>query len=410
MRGLGATLALPFLEAMLPRGATSVPVPRRFVAINLGLGLHPPAFFPKESGPDYETTPLLRALDRFRDRFTVIEGLDHGIGGGHYTAQSSFLSSVDYRASDVARRQPTLDQVLAEEIGTATRFESLELGVELVHPHAEGGSVNRHGVWLPRIQLPKAAFRSLFVTGTKGEPYPAALLDRKQSVIDRVREQSRRFERDLGATDRERLDRYFTSIRAVEDELDRIETWSKQPVRPSPRPIEWPSQWDMLTHERLMLAVMALALEADVTRVITLIINGKDIVMKLKGVTLGYHNLSHHGMRQDKIDQLLTIEHKHTEYLAHFLGELSAAETPDGSTLLDNTVVLFGSGLGNASSHSNKNLPILIAGGGLAHKGSLKYDATNKRPLSNLYVDLQQHLGVEADRFGASTGRLGSFD
>jgi len=413
LRGLGACVPLPWLEAMLPRrlpqdASTSDRAPNRFVGINVSFGFHAPHFFPREEGPDFRTTPTLEPLEGMRGRYTVVEGLDHGISGAHIVAHPSFLSGVDFRSSPAARTQPTLDQVLAGRIGGETRFSSFELGVDLYEPTGRGASVSELGTWIPRMVEPRHVYRAMFETGTKSSPFSQDEARRKESVLDRIRAQARALEATLGSADRDKLDEYFTSIRQLEEDLARQREWATRPLPAAPE-LEFPNRPDPMFQEALMYRLMALGLQTDSSRVYTLLVVGRDTVMKMEGVTTGYHSLSHHGQQPDKLRQLVLIEREHVRLFAGFLAELEAWREPDGRSLLDRTCVLLGSGLGNGNSHSNRELPLVVAGGGFAHTGSRKYLGERKEPMSNLLLTLLRRLGVERESFGASTGTLTGF-
>jgi hypothetical protein len=228
-----------------------------------------------------------------------------------------------------------------------------------------------------------------------------------QSILDAVGEQARAMRGDLGAKDREKLDEYFTGVRELEGRLARSEEWAK---KPKPKVDAKPPQnannpADLLGKARLMFDLIHLALQTDSTRLVTLLLLGTSGVPPIPGVSLGHHDLSHHGKDPAKLDQLKKLEAEKLKVFGEFLGKLRDT-TEDGVRLLDRTAVFFGSNLGDASTHSVRNLPVLVAGGGFRHGRHLAFDPAKPPPLSNLYVSLLRRLGVEADGFGSSTGTL----
>ncbi len=228
-----------------------------------------------------------------------------------------------------------------------------------------------------------------------------------QSILDTVQGRAKKMQPGLGARDRDKLDEYFTSVRELERNLARSEEWSR---RPKPRvnarpPVDIANGADLVGKSRLMFDLIHLALQTDSTRLITLLLLGTSSVPPINGVSLGHHDLSHHGQDPGKIAQLRTIELEKMRTLRAFLAKLKETRE-QGATLLDRTTVFFSSNLGNASSHSARNLPVVLAGGGFRHGQHLGFDPKNPPPLSNLYVTMLQRLGLNADQFGSSTGTL----
>jgi hypothetical protein len=251
-------------------------------------------------------------------------------------------------------------------------------------------------------------FARLFLEGRPDEvEAQARRLRDGRSILDTVRDQARTMQPGLGAGDRDKLDEYFTSVRELEQRLARSEEWSK---KPKPRVEAKPPQnitnpADLVGRARLMFDLIHLALQTDSTRLVTLLLLGTSLVPPIPGVSLGHHDLSHHGQDPNKIEQLKTVELELMKTLRDFLARLKQTKE-DGVSLLDRTAVFFSSNLGNASTHATRNLPVLLAGGGFKHGQHLAFDPGNPPPLCNLYVTLLQRLGVEADRFGSSTGTL----
>lgn len=418
LRAAGVTLALPLLESLNGRvfGAGSAvgtlpgqPVggrrPLRLVCIGNMLGFYPPAFFPQNTGRNYDLPVDLESLKPHQNDFTLFSGLDHGIKGGHF-AIHAFLSGV--RTAD-AKGMPegniTIDQRAAETIGGATRFPSLAVGSE---DGIHGGclmSWTRSGTRVPPISTPRELFRKLFVSDSAADIASAQdRFDLKGSILDAVRGDAKSLERQLGRRDKEKLDEYFTSVRDVEKQIELRRQWASVP-KPDPKMAE-PQNKDFVSDLPVMYDLIALALQTDSTRIATFEIGG-DFEAAAFGLKGGYHGLSHHGMRQEAIDALIIMERYQVEQFARFLAKLKSIEDGDG-TLLDHSMVLFGSGMGNANSHTNNNLPVILAGGGFKHGEHKAYPAKGlgRQPLCNLFVTMLQRFGVEVDKFGTSTGTL----
>ncbi len=295
-----------------------------------------------------------------------------------------------------------------ERLRPDTRFSSLILSTG----NRNSLSWNRGGVRIPPDERPSQLFARLFLQGAPDEVSDQVRRLRDgQSVMDTVSADAKRMQSELGQNDRDKLEEYFNSVREVEQRLLKNEAWVTKPkpkVTSAP-PKDIANGADTIGRTRLMYDLIHLALETDSSRIITLFIAGQPSVPPIQGVTADWHNLSHHGKDPEKIAQLRLIEGEHMKALHDLLNKLK--HTPEqGDTLLDRTSVLFGSNLGNASSHDTKNMPILLAGGGFKHKGYLAFDAENNVPLCNLYVSLLHRLGLEINNFGSSTGSLRGLD
>jgi hypothetical protein len=408
LRSTGISMALPFLESLTGRvsaKAAAASSPMRMVCIGNLLGFYPPAFFPTKTGADYELPDSVQALKPHQKDFTLYSGLDHGVKGGHF-AMSSFLSGVrTAEAKGMPEGNITLDQRAAETLGGATRFPTLALGSESgIH----GGclmSWTRSGTRVPPISTPRELFRKLFVSD--GAADIAASLDRldmKGSILDAVQGDAKSLQRHLVQRDKEKLDEYFTSVRDVEKQIELRRKWAHVP-KPEAK-IDEPNNKDFVSDLPVMYDLIALALQTDSTRIATLEIGG-DFEAAAFGLNGGYHGLSHHGQREDAIKGLIKMERYQVEQFARFLEKLKSIQD-GGGTLLDHSMVLFGSGMGNANSHQNTNLPIILAGGGFKHGEHKAYPANGmgKQPLCNLYLSMLQRFGAEVDAFGTSTGTL----
>ncbi len=411
LRAAGVSLALPWLDALVPAraaGAAAAKVPRRLVCVCTPLGLHAPFFFPAEAGKGYAATPYLEVLKDLRDDFTVLSGLAHPEVGSSHDSIFSFLTAAPHPERRAGfRNSISLDQLAAEHVGGETRFPSLALS-------CEGFSLSwtRSGAIVPSDCFPSSVFARLFLEGRPEEVRAQARRLRDgRSILDAVGGQARALQPALGADDRDKLDEYFTSVRDLERRLARAEEWAKKPkpvvkVKP-PQNIANPA--DLVGRARLMFDLIHLALQTDSTRLVTLLLLGTSLVPPVAGVSLGHHDLSHHGQEPSKIAQLKKVELEEMKTVRDFLAKLKQTRE-EGATLLDRTTVFFSSNLGNASNHSTRNLPVLLAGGGFKHGQHLAYDPKDPPPLCNLYVSLLQRLGINADRFGSSTGTLSGLE
>jgi hypothetical protein len=407
LQASGVSLALPWLDA-LAVAPPAAAVPRRMVCICTPLGLHPPHFFPKTSGKNYALSPYLDILKDFRDDFTVLSGLSHpDVDQGHDSGYSFLTAAPHPELRAGFRNSVSLDQFAAERIGLATRFSSLTLGDE-----GFGLSWTRSGAPVPVDSSPSHVFARLFLEGRPDEVRAQARRLRDgQSILDQVGRQAKKMQSGLGAGDRDKLDEYFTSVRELEQRLARAEEWAKKPKPKvtAKQPQDIPNSADLVGRTRLLFDLAHLALQTDSTRLITIFLLGTSQVPPIPGVSLGHHDLSHHGQDPRKIAQLEKVEVEAVKVLRDLLAKLKQTKE-QGDNLLDRTMVLFGSNLGNANNHSCKNLPILLAGGGFKHGQHLAFDARKGPPLSNLYVSMLQRMGIEVDRFGSSKGTLTGLD
>ena len=403
LKGSGATVALPFLSAMMPAFAKADAAPKRFVAMNAGLGFHAPNFIPTEAGADYKAPVYLQKLEKHRKDFTVFSGLSHpnSNGANGHTSELTWLTSAPRPGLAGFKNTISLDQLMAKHIGAATRFPSMTIG-------ARGASLSwtANGVQIPVQMHPTKIFRQLFVNGTEAEVAEEIKnLERGRSILDTVLDDAKVLSITLGARDREKLDEYFTSVRELEIRLQQNKQWAN---RPKPKvnykePQDVADRNDILAKQRLMNDLTLLALQTDSTRVIAYSLGGMNAVpSNIPGVRTDWHMLSHHGRDEQKIEELTRIEVAEFEVFSNFLTRLKAVKEAGGH-LLDHTAILFGSNLGNASSHSWRNLPILLAGGGFKHGTHIAHDQDNNTPFANLFVPLAQRMGLEIDRFGSST-------
>lgn len=413
IRGAGVTLALPLLEGIRPtlaRASEKQP-PRRMLLISNNLGVLPKQFFPQVSGHDYELSPYLQNLAEFRRDFTVFSGLSHpDVDGGHST-ENCFLTAARGPTKSGFRNTISLDQFATEQLGPVTRFPTLNLGVNIDKAN-RSLSWTRDGVLLPAEDSASALFRKMFVQGDRSAvKQQLHKLDERASILDTLLDDTRQVKRALGRDDQSRLDQYLNSVREIEQRLDVSRQWE---LRAKPTTEQQPPQDihdQKLFFEKfdLMLSMARLAFESDSTRIITLMVDAfATPPFKLHSdqkTTDGYHNLSHHGQSETKVQQLIDADNQQMVLLHKLFSQL--AETRENQErLLDSTMILFGSNMGDANTHVNTNLPILLAGGGLKHGQHLKFRHDQNRPLCNLYVTMLQRLGIETESFGSSNGTL----
>lgn len=415
LRASGIGLALPLLDAMLPafsRAAAKQEVPRRFLGVCNNLGLLPENFFPAmdQTGRGYQLSPYLDVMKAHREDFTVFSGVWHpDVDGGH-PADNCFLTAAPHPGSGGFRNTISLDQYAAERMGHLTRFPSLTLGVN-VQQGSRSLSWTGSGALIPCEEKPSEVFKKLFLQGSAKQ---VAEQERKlalgQSIMDAVAGQAKSLQRDLGAHDRERLDQYFTGVRDLEQRLIKAQEWEKKPkpVVKAKIPVDPASPAEYMEKARLMYDMARMAFETDSTRMVTLMldsVNSPTIEVEGADINDGYHSLSHHGKSAKKLAQLEAIDRGHMRLLDGLFSQLKGTKEK-GATLLDHSMILYGSNLGNANTHVTTNLPILFAGGGFKHGQHLAFDRERNYPLPNLFVSMLQRMGIEADSFASSTGTM----
>ena len=409
LRGVGVCLALPWLESRAV--AAEQEVPRRMVLISNNLGVLPEPFFPTTAGTDYELSSYLQELEGFRDRFTVFSGLSHpGVIGGHST-ENCLLTGAKGPTRSGFRNKISLDQFIAEELGQQTRFPTLNLGVNIDKAN-RSLSWTRDGSLLPAEDSPSALFKKLFVAGNAWER--ARRLHEFQlqgSILDALTEQTKSLKRSVSVRDQQRIDQYFQSMRELEGRLRVSREWEQRPkpITELEPPKDILDQAQFFEKFELMLSMARLALETDSTRIVTLMVDAFATgIFQIDDETRSinaYHNLSHHGNVPEKVKQLEQVDHRQMRLLRSLLAELDAAYE-QGNSLLDSTMVLYGSNMGDSNTHENTNLPILLAGGNFQHGQHIAFDRHDNTPLCNLFVTMAQSMGVETDKFGSSEGAL----
>jgi hypothetical protein len=328
------------------------------------------------------------------------------VGGGHLSGKS-YLTAAKHPNSAGFKNSISIDQFAAEQLGAETRYGSLSLTSS-----GPGLSWSRAGVEVPSESRPSRVFQQLFLAGKPQEQ--AEQLQRLQdgqSVLDVVMQHANKLAPRLAGRDREKLDQYFDAVREAEKRLAKAKSWE---ARPKPHVDAKPPRDEndsarIVERMRLIYDMMHLAIQTDSTRFITYYFTGMNQVPTIRGVDIDYHNLSHHGKDPTKLAQLAIVESEVMKAFGNFLKKLAEAEEA-GTSLLDATMVLFGSNLGNASSHDTKNMPMILAGGGFRHGQHLAFDQKNNYPLPNLYVSMLQRLGLETDSFASATGTLSGLE
>jgi len=438
LRGVGTAIALPWLESLgfaappLGSAATSG-VPKRLAFVYVPNGVNMTEWTQAETGKLTKLTGTLQPLDPFKDHVNVIGGmtLDKGRANGdgpgdHARAMSTFLTGRQPRKTSGAdiKVGMSADQHVAQAVGDNTKFPSLELGVERGqqagncdsgYSCAYSSNLSWRGESTPNAKEtdPKLVFERLF-GGNDPKELAASRAKRElynKSILDFVAEDAKQLNKTLGQGDQRKLDEYLTSVREVEQRIEKARAASSaQAPKPNmPMPTGIPK--DVTDHIRLMMDLMVLAFQTDLTRVATFPIanDGSNRPYKHIEVPEGHHDLSHHGSDPKKLEKIAKINKFHVEQLAYLTGKLKAAKEADGTSLLDNIMLVYGSGLGDGNAHNHDNLPILLigkGGGSIASGRHIVYPKKADTPLMNLYLALFRRMGAPATRFGDSTGIL----
>lgn len=435
IRGLGTIIALPLLDSMIPAavGQTARAIARKGSPLRLSFAYVPNGIVmddwtPLTEGAGFDLPAILEPLAPFRSHTTVISGLEldpanaHGSGGGdHARAGAAFLTGAHPKktgGSDI-RAGISVDQVAAEQVGNRTRFASLEIGLDdnRVVGHCDSGyscAYTNSIAWrgpstpLPPETNPRLLFERLFgdFDPSISAETRARRANYRKSILDDAREETRRLLGQVGHSDRQKLDEYLTTIRELEQRIVQSENFQAAALPEFDKPSGIPSQF--AEHARLMYDLQAVALQADLTRVATMVVGREGSVRTYEeiGISEPHHPLSHHRNQTESLAKLTRINRYHMELFAHFLQRLS--DTPDGDgTLLDHSAVLYGCGISDSNQHLHNNLPVLIAGGGNGTiRGNRHVRVPEGTPVTNLYLSLLDRMEVHADAIGDSTGKL----
>jgi len=433
LRGLGVSLALPFLECMMPvlKAAPVGGAVRRMVFFYMPNGMDMENWTPKSTGGTYELPMILQPLQPYKANFSVLTGLGHnnarGLGDGagdHARANAAFLTGAHPRKTAGADISVGIsaDQVAALQIGKNTRLPSLELSCESSSRQAGAcdsgyACVYQHNIsWrnentpMPPLGDPRIVFERLF-TNEEDPDLAAGKALREScrgSILDVVREDAKAFQSRLGATDRRKMDEYLTGLRETEVAIQQEAKFRATAAKPSDmeKPEGIPS--DFTEHVRIMYDLLAFALQTDATRIATMMVqhDGSNRAYPFIGVSEGHHDLSHHGNSPEKKEKIAKINRFHMEQFGYFLGKLKAMREGSGS-VLDNSMIVCGSGIADGNAHAHHELPVILAGGGggtLQPGRHVRYEKDT--PMTNLYMSLFEKMGVKADRMGDSSGVL----
>ena len=402
IKGMGGALALPLLESSLTANDAGAPV--RLLVVGNPFGAHPDHFFPQNFGRDFTLSPTLAPLTWLKDRLTVISHTDHNMVSGH-GREVAFLSGVlPAEAQAFPEKNLSLDQLCARHVGSRVRYDSV--GASL-----DGGismSWTANGVMKRPIEKPQDLFDHLFMNLTaKTKAERRDILQRNGSILDSVGDQFGALLRGASRFDRERIEQFQTSVRELEGSLSSRQAWLD---RDKPRfdiSQHFDGEYAVLNNYDAIFDMIAYAFETDLTRVATVEFPATVQFSELDGVNRSYHGCTHNGKMENVTAELVAIETFQIARLSACLKKLDSIKEPNANgSLLDRTIVLFGSGMGYGGTHSNRNLPILVAGGGFKHRGHVDARGSDGQnmPLCNLFVTLLQRFGIERDKFNRSTG------
>ncbi|MBL8239391.1 MAG: DUF1552 domain-containing protein [Bryobacterales bacterium] len=425
LRGAGAAIAMPFLDAMRPALAASAKATKahRLGVVYVPNGIWMKDWLPEKTGADFAFPRIMKPLEKFREDIVVVSGLSNHAavkakGGGHAKASGSFLSCAQpkYTAGADVRAGVTFDQIAAQQFAADTRVPSLQLGCEdsrMIGNCDTGSScayTNSLSWKNPETPLavevnPRSVFERLF--GTVDPSLDPATRARralyKKSILDMTRESTKSLVGALGAQDKRKMDEYLTSIREVETRIAKAETDPEVPLGEKPSGIPFA----FVEYVKLMFDLQVVAFQSDISRVSTMMLGREGSVRTYPeiGVPDPHHPLTHHRGHPDFIEKIIKINTFHVELFAYFVERLKATQDGDG-TLLDHSTILYGGALSDGNQHSNHNLPLLVAGHAGGQKGGRHVAAKPETPAANLFVDMLNRSGVGVEQFGDSTGRL----
>ena len=418
LKGLGVTMALPMFDAMIPAQTATPGTIRRFGAVFVPLGARMDHWTPSKTGSGFEFTELLKPMEQHRDSLVVVSNLFRPPHGAH-SGSSTWLTGANIKETEAedVRAGISLDQVIADKIGGDTQFRSLEVAIEDVAGYIGACDVGYSCTYintiswktpttpLPMEVNPRVLFERLF--GGSGTPQERLARRRQNaSILDSIRSDAKDLERGLGPKDQSRLSEYLDDVREIEQRIQKAEKQNASSVEEPNQPIGIPQSYG--EHLTLMYDMLKIALQTDMTRVFTFML-AREVSQKNfpeLGLMDPWHHMSHHRMQPEMIAGLITIETYQMKMFSRFLDKLK--QTPDGDgSLLDHSVILFGSGMSESDNHDPKNLPLLVAGKGVnLIQGDRHLMHTPTQPLANAWLTLGNKFGVEMDTFAASTGRI----
>jgi hypothetical protein len=429
LKGAGTAVALPLLDAMVPALASDLSSGRalRLSFVYVPNGIVMKEWTPSGTGKDFEFTRILKPLERFREDLLVLGGLDDHNGnalgdgpGDHARAGASFLTGVHCKKTAGADIQAgvSADQIAAKGLASKTRFASIELGCEDSRTvgNCDSGyscAYTNSISWrtpttpMPPEVNPRAAFERLFGTADLSlDPKTRARRARyRKSILDLVQDDTRRLAGTLGTADRRKIDEYLAAVREIEVRIEAAEKDHREVVAPIEKPSGIPA--DFIDYAKLMYDLQVIAFQADLTRVTTLVLarEGSMRVYPEIGIPDPHHPLTHHRNNDEWIEKVTRINCLHAELFAYFLGKLKATRDGDG-TLLDNSMIVYGSGLCDGNRHTHEDLPVLLAGRGSGIRPGRRLIFKKGTPITNLYLTLLERMGVHPEKIGDSTGKL----
>ncbi|HEY2382216.1 MAG TPA: DUF1552 domain-containing protein [Terriglobia bacterium] len=422
LRGAGAAIALPFLESMVPAltatARTAANPLKRFGAVFVPLGERPGFWTPAKAGTDFEFTPILKPLEPFRNSMTLVSELCDPLDGHAVTVAAWLSGSIPFKTiAENVRAGTTIDQVIAGQIGQDTPLPSLELATEDFTGWIGGCDTAYSCAYMNTISWktpttplpmeidPRLVFERLFGRpGTRAQRMERMQEDR--SILDSVREDAADLQKKLGPKDRARLSEYLDHVREIEERIQKAEKQATAKVTVPDAPIGIPESFE--EHAMLMYDLAAVAYEANITRVVTFM-KSRDASQRVYpniGVNEPHHAMSHHGNNPDKLANLVKLNTYHVTLFAKFVERLQSTPDGDGS-LLDHSLILYGSGMSESDTHSRLNIPTLLVGGAAGQlKGNRHIQAAKETPFANLLVSLADKFDCGIDKFGISTGRV----
>jgi Protein of unknown function (DUF1552) len=423
LKGVGATLALPFLDAMVPAATalarTAAQPALRFGAVFVPMGERPSHWTPAATGAGFEFSPILKPLENFRESLVLVSNLDRPPGGTHAVSTSTWLTGSAPKRTEAEDfyAGTSLDQLIAGVIGKDTVFPSLEIATEDQAGYIGACDVGYSCAYMSTIAWkgpttplpmeinPRVIFERMF--GRPGTPEDRlARMRADQSILDSVRQDVASLQRGLGTRDRGRLNDYLEHVREIESRIQRAERQVSEEIRVPDAPVGVPTSFE--EHVGVLFELMAVAYEADLTRVFTFMMNreASQIVFPSLDINEPWHHISHHGNEPEKLAALVKINTWQIELFGRFLDRLRSTPDGDGS-LLDHSLIVWGSGMSDSNAHSALDVPLLLAGKASGRmKGDRHIAAPKQTQLANAMLDLGQKFGAEIDQFGVSTGRL----
>ena len=420
LRGLGATFALPLLDAMVPAltptAKTAAAPVRRFGAMFVPMGERPSHWTPQTTGPNFEFSPILKPLERFRDQLTVVTNVDRPLQGTHAVSTATYLTGIQPKRTEAEDFLcgTSLDQIIARQIGGDTVYPSIELGTEDFTGYIGACDVGYSCAYmntlswksptqpLPIETNPRVVFERMF--GRPGSVEERVRrMQQNRSILDSVTGDVASLEKNLGARDRVRLDQYLEHVREIETRIQRAEKQATTQVTLPVAPVGVPDSWE--EHAMMLFDLMAVAFEADITRVFTFMLNreASQLVFPNLGFNEPWHHVSHHGNEPEKLALLVKLNTWQIELFGRFLEQLKS--TPDGEgTLLDHSTLLWGSGMSDSNAHSPLDVPYLMVGKGAgAFTGRGHIASPKGTQLADIMLTVGQRYGVEMDKFGVSS-------